>query len=162
MTTTFIIMLATSYVFPSYFQEDQRAVATEIIREAAKLKEDPYLLVAIAWTESRLKHGRTSVTGDYGIFQINWRFWGHRLGYQSVRMFRKALRSVPRTTRYAAEVLNEMRSYRTCTGRFLPACYNGGPGWQRSKNKSSILRYANKVNFLSSLLRRRFPKWQQK
>jgi len=162
MTATLIMMIAANYVFPSYFHDDQRAIASKIIRAADNLGEDPYLLVAIAWTESRLQHGKVSHTGDHGIFQINWRFWGRRLGYRTVRRFSRALRSVPMSTRYANKVLEEMRKYKTCAGRFLPACYNGGPAWQRSKNRSSIIRYANKVNFLSSSLRRRFPRWQQR
>lgn len=162
MTLALIMVMAPNYLFPSYFHDDQRTVAREIIKEANRLGEDPHFLVAIAWTESRLHHGKASRTGDHGIFQINWRFWGRRLGHKSVRMFRKALRSVPLATRYTVKVLSEMRRYKSCTGRFLPACYNGGPGWQKSKNKKVILTYAAKVNFLSRHLRQRYPEWKKK
>ena len=43
-----------------------------------EIGEDPYYLVATAWVESRIKAGRISHTGDYGIFQINWRFWARK------------------------------------------------------------------------------------
>ena len=59
----------------------------------------------------------------------------------------------------AVVVLKEMRKYESCQGLNLAACYNGGPRWQRSKNIKAILRYANNVNWMAGLFKRRFPGW---
>ena len=41
--------------------------SAEIIKEAHKLGEDPYTLMAIAWQETRIRRGQASHTGDVGI-----------------------------------------------------------------------------------------------
>ena len=64
--------------FPSYFNSEQQTNTILIIKKAKELGEDPYYLVATAWVESRIKASKISHTGDYGIFQINWRFWAKK------------------------------------------------------------------------------------
>ena len=62
----------------------------------------------------------------------------------------------------ATVVLKEMKRYKACDGLHLAACYNGGPGWQKSKNKEKIISYANKVNRMRGIFKRKFPKWMWK
>ena len=59
----------------------------------------------------------------------------------------------------AAVVLKEMRGYKSCAGLNLPACYNGGPNWQKSKNKEKILEYATKVHKMRGIFKRKFKGW---
>ena len=54
-----------------------------------------------------------------------------------------------------------MRKYEACQGLNLPACYNGGPRWQKSKNIKAIIRYANNVNWMAGVFKRRYPDWVQ-
>ena len=131
--------------FPSHFDEGQRALGTQIIEHAHTLNEDPYLLMAIAWQESILKKGRTSHTGDVGIFQINWKFWGRRVWkYNSYEQFVIDMDNPEHATYAAVMVQREMRLYKTCKGINLHACYNGGPAWMKSKNIKKIMEYARR------------------
>ena len=150
-----------AYNFPSYFNTEQELNAAVIIDKSINIAEDPYFMVALAWTESRLKTGKVSRTGDYGIFQINYRFWGKRWGYKDRNKFLVDMSSAAHATVAAAVVLKEMRKYKACKGLNLPACYNGGPGWQQSKNKEKIIAYAQKVNRMRRIFKRRFPGWMQ-
>ena len=145
--------------FPSYFNSEQQTNTILIIKKAKELGEDPYYLVATAWVESRIKASKVSHTGDYGIFQINWRFWAKKWGYTSKRKFLVDMSNPEHGTVAAVVVLKEMRRYEACRGLNLPACYNGGPSWQRSKNIKAILRYANNVNWMAGLFKRRYPGW---
>ena len=151
-----------SYGFPSYFDVEQQINAAVIIDKSIEIKEDPYLMVAIAWVESRIKSGRVSKTGDYGIFQINYRFWGKRFGYRSSKKFLVDMSSPGHSVVAAAVVLKSMRKYKACKGSNLPACYNGGPGWQKSKNKRKIMSYANKVHKMRLLFQRNYPGWKHR
>jgi len=151
-----------SYGFPSYFDVEQQINAAVIIDKSIEIKEDPYLMVAIAWVESRIKSGRVSKTGDYGIFQINYRFWGKRFGYRSSKKFLVDMSSPGHSVVAAAVVLKSMRKYKTCKGLNLPACYNGGPGWQKSKNKTKIMSYVNKVHKMRLLFQRNYPGWKHR
>ena len=119
-------------------------------------------MVALAWVESRVKAGKVSHTGDYGIFQINYRFWGEKWGYKNSQDFLVDMSSAAHATVAATVVLKEMRKYKACQGLNLPACYNGGPRWQKSKNKEKIISYANKVNRMRGIFKRKFPKWMWK
>jgi hypothetical protein len=154
---TLVALLA--YSFPLYFDTEQQVNAAVIIDKSLQIKEDPYFMVALAWTESRLKTSRVSKTGDYGIFQVNYRFWGKRWGYKDSQKFLIDMSSPGHATIAAAVVLQEMKKYKACSGLNLPACYNGGPGWQKSKNKEKIIKYANKVNRMRGIFKRRFPGW---
>ena len=156
-----LIVLLAGYNYPSYLKDDQQANAAIIIDQVNKLKLDPHYFIAIAWVESRLKTKRVSHTGDYGIFQINYRFWGKKWGYTSKKKFLVDMSSPGHGVVAAAVVLKEMRKYKACAGLNLAACYNGGPGWQKSKNKKKILEYATRVNCLARSYKNKFPNWKQ-
>ena len=155
----YVLVSFLAYNFPTYFNTEQRLNAAVIIDKSLDIGEDPYFMVATAWVESRLKTGKTSKTGDYGLFQINYRFWGKKWGYKNTRKFLVDMSSAAHGTVAAGVVLQEMRKYKACRGLNLPACYNGGPGWQKSKNKEKIISYANKVNRMRGIFKRKFPKW---
>ena len=148
-----------AYNFPTYFDTEQELNAAVIIDKSLDVDQDPYFMVSIAWVESRLKTGRVSKTGDYGIFQINYRFWGKKWGYKDRQRFLVDMSSAAHATIAATTVLREMQKYKACQGLNLPACYNGGPGWQKSKNKEKIISYANKVNRMRGIFKRKFPGW---
>ena len=148
-----------AYNFPTYFDTEQELNAAVIIDKSLDVDQDPYFMVSIAWVESRLKTGRVSKTGDYGIFQINYRFWGKKWGYKDRNKFLVDMSSAAHATIAATTVLREMQKYKACQGLNLPACYNGGPGWQKSKNKEKIISYANKVNRMRGIFKRKFPGW---
>jgi len=154
-----VLVSLLSYSFPSYFNTEQELNAAVIIDKSINLGEDPYFMVATAWVESRLVTGKISHTGDYGLFQINYRFWGKKWGYKDSNKFLVDMSSAAHATVAATTVLKEMRRYKACAGLNLPACYNGGPRWQKSKNKEKILSYANKVNRMRGIFKRRFPNW---
>ena len=155
----YLLVSFLAYDFPSYFDTEQRLNAAVIIDKSLDIGEDPYFMVATAWVESRLKTGRVSKTGDYGLFQINYRFWGKRWGYKNTRKFLVDMSSAAHATVAAGVVLKGMRKYKACQGLNLSACYNGGPGWQKSKNKEKIVSYANKVNRMRGIFKKKFPKW---
>lgn len=155
----FVLVSMLAYNFPSYFNTEQELNAAVIIDKSLDVGADPYFMVALSWVESRIKTGKVSRTGDYGLFQINYRFWGKRWGYKSSDKFLVDMSSAAHATIAAVVVLKEMRKYRTCQGLNLAACYNGGPGWQKSKNKEKIISYANKVNRMRGIFKRKFPKW---
>ena len=159
MMVEFVLVSFLAYNFPSYFDTEQELNAAVMIAKSADLKEDPYVMVAVAWVESRLKTGRVSHTGDYGLFQINYRFWGKKWGYKSRQKFLVDMSSAHHATVAAAVVLKEMRRYKSCSGLNLPACYNGGPNWQNSKNKEKILEYATKVHRMRNIFKKKYKSW---
>ncbi|MCS5550916.1 MAG: lytic transglycosylase domain-containing protein [Gammaproteobacteria bacterium] len=155
----FILASMLAYDFPIHYGPEQEVNAAIIIDRAIKLKEDPHFMVALAWTESRLISNRISKTGDYGIFQINYNFWGKHWGYSSRKKFLVDMSSPDNAAVAASVVLHEMRKYKSCRGQHLAACYNGGPSWKKSKNKKKILAYARKVNAKASAYKKRYPGW---
>tara|TARA_R110000824_G_scaffold285893_1_gene474006 strand:- start:924 stop:1415 length:492 start_codon:yes stop_codon:yes gene_type:complete len=163
MILEFVLVTMLAYDFPSYFSPEQQFNASVVIDQSNRFNEDPYFMVALAWVESRLRDNRVSPTGDYGIFQINWRFWGKKQwGYETPHRFAIDMASPAHSTAAATVVLREMQKYKACRGLKLPACYNGGPAWQKSKNKEKIIKYANKVNRMHGIFKRAFPGWVQK
>jgi len=155
----FVLVSLLAYEFPSYFNTQQEFNAAVIIDKSLDIGEDPYFMVALAWTESRLRPTKISRTNDYGIFQINYRFWGKRWGYASPDKFLVDMSNPGNATVAAAVVLKEMRRYKACAGLNLPACYNGGPNWQNSRNKETILEYAAKVQRMRGIFKRKFAGW---
>ncbi len=155
----YVLVSFLAYSFPTYFDTEQQLNAAVIIDKSLDVKEDPHFMVALAWVESRVKTGKVSHTGDYGIFQINYHFWGKKWGYKNRNKFLVDMSSAAHATVAATTVLKEMRRYKSCQGLNLPACYNGGPGWQKSKNKEKIILYANKVNRMRGIFKRKFPRW---
>ena len=159
MILEYVLVTLLAYNFPSYFNDEQELNAAVIIDKSLDIKEDPYFMVSLAWVESRLNSGKVSHTGDYGLFQVNYRFWGRRWGYTSRQKFLVDMSAPAHATVAAAVVLKEMRKYKACAGLNLPACYNGGPRWKKSKNKEAILRYSRKVQRMHGIFRRGFPGW---
>ncbi len=159
MICSALIFLALA--FPSYFDAEQQTNAVLIINKAKEIGEDPYHMIATAWVESRVKANKVSGTGDYGIFQINWSFWGRKWGYTDKKKFLRDMSDPHHSTVAAAVVIKEMRRYKACQGLNLPACYNGGPRWQESRNIKAILRYANNVNWMAGVFRKRYPGWEE-
>ena len=157
--TEYILVSFLAYNFPTYFNTEQKLNASVIIDKSLAVGEDPYFMVALSWVESRVKAGKVSRTGDYGIFQINYHFWAKRWGYKDRKKFLVDMSSPAHATIAATTVLKEMRKYKACKGLNLPACYNGGPGWQKSKNKEKIISYANKVNRMRGIFKRKYPRW---
>ena len=157
---TLVSLLA--YSFPSYFDAEQQLNTAVIIDKAQQLEQDPYFMVSLAWVESRLKSGRVSRTGDYGLFQINYNFWGKKWGYKDRNKFLVDMSSAHHATVAATVVIKEMQRYKSCVGLNLAACYNGGPAWQRSKNREKILNYANKVNRMRLIFKNKYPGWIEK
>ena len=157
MICSALIFLAIS--FPTYFDTEQQTNTILILKTAKELGEDPYHLIATAWVESRIKANKISHTGDYGIFQLNWNFWARKWGYTDKRKFLQDMSNPTHSTVAAVIVIREMRKYKTCEGLNLAACYNGGPRWQKSKNIKAILRYANNVNWMAGVFKRRHPGW---
>ena len=157
MICSALIFLAIS--FPTYFDTEQQTNTILILKKAKELGEDPYHLIATAWVESRIKANKISHTGDYGIFQINWNFWARKWGYTDKRKFLQDMSDPTHSTVAAVIVIREMRKYKTCEGLNLAACYSGGPRWQKSKNIKAILRYANNVNWMAGVFKRRHPGW---
>ena len=157
---TLVSLLA--YNFPTYFNTEQEINAAVIIDKSLDLGQDPHFMVALAWVESRVKEGKVSRTGDYGIFQVSYRFWGKKWGYKSRQRFLVDMSSAAHATVAATVVLKAMRKYKACQGLNQPACYNGGPGWRKSKNKEKIISYANKVNRMRGIFKRKFPNWAWK
>ena len=155
----YVLVSLLAYNFPSYFDTEQELNAAVIIDKSLDAEEDPYFMVSLAWVESRLKPGKISRTNDYGLFQINYRFWGKKWGYKSANKFLVDMSSPAHATVAAMVVLKEMRKYKSCQGLNLAACYNGGPRWQKSKNKEKIIQYANKVNRMRGIFKRKFPRW---
>jgi len=154
-----VMIFLTAYDYPSYFKIDQRISAEIIVEQTNKVSGDPHFYMAIAWVESRVKTGRVSHTGDYGLFQINYNFWGKKWGYKDRKKFLKDMSNPKHAVVAATIVLNEMKRYKACEGLHLAACYNGGPNWRNSKNIGKILKYANRVNCLAQAYRNKFPDW---
>jgi hypothetical protein len=160
--TIALTLMASSHTMPIYFDAEQKEIGRKIINEAHKLGEDPHTLMAIAWHESRVKRGKTSHTGDVGIFQINWRFWGKKIWqYKSYQQFVEDMDNVEHGTLAAAMVLREMRLYKTCVGINLYACYNGGPAWMKSKNIDKIATYARRVHKKRQQFIKKHKSWKE-
>ena len=156
-------LIASHHNMPIYFDAEQKEIGREIISHAHALGEDPYTLMAIAWQESRIKRGQTSHTGDVGIFQINWSFWGKKIWkYKSYQQFVEDMDNVEHATLAAVMVLREMRLYKTCVGINLYACYNGGPAWMKSKNIDKIATYARRVHLKRQHFIKRHKSWKDK
>ena len=118
----FVLVSLLAYNFPSYFNKEQELNAAVIIDKSLHIGEDPYFMVATAWVESRLKAGKVSRTSDYGLFQINYRFWGRKWGYKDRNKFLKDMSNPYHAVIAATIVINEMKRYKACDGLHLAAC----------------------------------------
>ena len=55
MMVEWTLVALLSYNFPSYFNMEQELNAAVIIDKSIDIGEDPYFMVALAWTEPRLR-----------------------------------------------------------------------------------------------------------
>ena len=108
----FVLVSLLAYNFPSYFNTEQELNAAVIIDKSLDLQRDPYFMVALSWVECRLKTGKVSRTNDYGLFQINYTFWGKKWGYTSRQKFLVDMSSAAHATVAASVVLKEMEKYK--------------------------------------------------
>ena len=132
------------------------------IMNAAKIYDyDVYTLLAIAFRESSFHNDVISDTGDVGIFQINYRWWGKELGYKDFKDFYQANIKIKRNTRHAIEILRRFTKHRSCKGDNVFACYNGGYGWRKSNQKRYIEHYRDNVVKTRNYLKERYQEWSR-
>lgn len=143
---------------PDPYHFDKSAINVQIIVDAARKNDvDPFELLAIAVTESRLNENATSNTGDYGLFQVNCRVWWKDLGFSSWRECTKSMMDPNISTSAALFIIKRYRhKYERCRKFGLYSCYNGGPYWKRSKNKKRILSYRKSVYRRELIIRKRY------
>jgi soluble lytic murein transglycosylase-like protein len=117
-----------------------------IIKFAENNQQDSYELLAIALIESSLKPRAYSHTRDSGLFQVNCKWWRKSLKYKTIRECEKDMFNPEVSVKAGSHILNHYRNkYKHCKGELAYRCYNGGPGWPRSKNKMKIINYQKKV-----------------
>jgi soluble lytic murein transglycosylase-like protein len=116
---------------------------------------DPYELLAIAITESRLNPKAVSSAGAVGIMQVMCKFWYKSEGYKSIQQCDKALLNPKINIAAGARILTTYRSkYKQCAGDLAYRCYFAGQGWKRHKGRvaKQIIRYENKVKQIRKML----------
>ena len=127
-------------------RESKKKYLVQIIEQAENLNQDPYELVAIAVTESSLRPDAYSHTHDTGLFQVNCKWWYKKFKYKSIESCKEAMLDPATNISKGIYILNSFRSrYKQCRGKLAYRCYNGGQGWQRSRNKHKIINYGKKV-----------------
>jgi len=141
--------------------DDQLVNVITIMDVAKKQKFDEFTLLAIAFRESSFKTGLVSKQGDVGIFQINARWWWKKLGYSDRTDFRKKNQDVATSAKNAIIILKKFKRFKNCRGDKVFACYNGGPGWQLSKNIEKIKAYQKRVIRARYLIKRHMNRWKQ-
>lgn len=111
------------------------AVCLDVAESAAAEGEDPALLIAIAWVESRLDPGAVSECGAVGPLQAIPRFWGPdpiKGGLRALRHYRRRAESLrgalamynagkrpgPRAFRYADRVIDLANTLRGWAGAY--------------------------------------------
>ena len=128
-----------------------------IIKYSVDHQQDPYELLAIAITESGLNERAYSHTKDSGLMQINCRWWWKRLKFKDIWTCRHEMLKPEKNLKAAVHVLEYFRKhFRQCEGDFVYRCYNGGQGWQRSKNIKKIIRYSGKITWRKNILKKRY------
>jgi len=131
-----------------------------IILETAKEENfDKVLLLTIAFKESSFYSNIVSHTGDYGLFQINARWWYKKLGYNSKKDFVKSNMNPRTSARHAVFILRDFYRFKACQGDNIFACYNGGPKWRHSKARKVIERYQRSSIRITRLIRKRYDEW---
>jgi hypothetical protein len=144
---------------PAHWTPEQIKIVDTIINESSNTN-DTHLLVAIAVVESNLRPAVVNwETRDVGLFQINYHWHHARVGVKTFTAFCDEMTDPVKNTRYAIFVVKDMRRYRGCKGINLPACYNGGPGWNNSKNRLKIQAYRDRVNQLARGYKKTYPDW---
>ena len=141
---------------------DDQLVNVITIMDVAKIQGfDEFTLLAIAFRESSFKTGLISKQGDVGIFQINARWWWKKLGYKNRADFTKKNQDVATSAKNAITIIQKFKRFKTCRGDRVFACYNGGPGWQLSKNVEKIKAYQKRVIRARYLIKRHMKRWKQ-
>ena len=141
---------------------DDQLVNVITIMDVAKIQGfDEFTLLAIAFRESSFKTGLISKQGDVGIFQINARWWWKKLGYKNRADFTKKNQDVATSAKNAITIIQKFKRFKTCRGDRVFACYNGGPGWQLSKNVEKIKAYQKRVLRARYLIKRHMKRWKQ-
>ena len=141
---------------------DDQLVNVITIMDVAKTQGfDEFTLLAIAFRESSFKTGLISKQGDVGIFQINARWWWKKLGYKNRADFTKKNQDVATSAKNAITIIQKFKRFKTCRGDRVFACYNGGPGWQLSKNVEKIKAYQKRVIRARYLIKRHMKRWKQ-
>ena len=141
---------------------DDQLVNVITIMDVAKIQGfDEFTLLAIAFRESSFKTGSISKQGDVGIFQINARWWWKKLGYKNRADFTKKNQDVATSAKNAITIIQKFKRFKTCRGDRVFACYNGGPGWQLSKNVEKIKSYQKRVIRARYLIKRHMKRWKQ-
>ena len=121
-------------------RQSKRKQVVNIIKFAENNQKDPYELLAVALIESSLKPTAYSRTRDAGLFQVNCKWWQKSLKYDSRKECEQSM------FKAGSYILNYYRNkYKHCRGELAYRCYNGGPGWPRSKNRKKIINYQKKV-----------------
>ena len=141
--------------------DDQLVNVITIMDVAKKQGFDEFTLLAIAFRESSFKTGLISKQGDVGIFQINARWWWKKLGYKNRAEFTKKNQDVATSAHNAITIIQKFKRFKTCRGDRVFACYNGGPGWQLSKNVEKIKAYQKRVIRARYLIKRHMKRWKQ-
>ena len=141
--------------------DDQLVNVITIMDVAKKQEFDEFTLLAIAFRESSFKTGLISKQGDVGIFQINARWWWKKLGYKNRAEFTKKNQDVATSAKNAITIIQKFKRFKTCRGDRVFACYNGGPGWQLSKNVEKIKSYQKRVIRARYLIKRHMKRWKQ-
>ena len=141
--------------------DDQLVNVITIMDVAKKQGFDEFALLAIAFRESSFKTGLISKQGDVGIFQINARWWWKKLGYKNRADFTKKNQDVATSAKNAITIIQKFKRFKTCRGDRVFACYNGGPGWQLSKNVEKIKAYQKRVIRARYLIKRHMKRWKQ-
>jgi len=131
----------------------------EVLEVSQAYGANPFAMVAIAFRESSFRKTAVSPTGDVGIFQINYRWWGKELGYKNYEDFLKHNTAIKRNTRHAIEILRIFSRHRACLGENLYACYNGGYGWRKSPKRRQIEFYRDRVVKTIKSIERGYPQW---
>ena len=141
---------------------DEQLVNVITIMDVAKSQGfDESTLLAIAFRESSFKTGLISAQGDVGVFQINGRWWWKKLEYASRADFVKKNQDVSANTKNAIFIIKKFKRFKTCRGDKVFACYNGGPGWQLSKNVEKIKAYQKRVIRARYLISRHMKRWKR-
>ena len=127
-------------------KEAKNKEVVKIVNFAEENKKDPYELLAIAITESSLNPKAFSHTRDSGLFQINCKWWYKKFKFKSRKSCERLILQPIRNISAGSFILNHYRNkYKQCKGKLAYRCYNGGPGWPRSKNKHKIIKYQRRV-----------------
>jgi len=161
LITSLLLALTTLSSYDPYGLTSNRKhkYVVQIIEFAEKNSYDPYELLAIAITESSINPKAYSRTKDTGLFQINCKWWYKKFNYRSIPSCERGMLNPSKNIVAATYILTRYgQRYNQCRGDLVYRCYNGGPGWPRSKNKHKIIRYQKVVLERKAFLNKHYKK----